>query len=108
VNAIDVCVRQLHRRVAVALHEALVAETKSEYLRHAVLMIQAEDNRADDVVYSWAQAATGNNAAHELRRIEVQTLSRTGHLQRRSAGVQLRHGRGIEHSFVLADEANPG
>ena len=105
-NAIDVVGRQLERYVTVSLYQPFVAETKSQNFRDAVLMVQAEHDRADHVVQPRADTAACDDATHKRGRIEVQTLSRTGHFHRRVSRMEFCQRRRIQHSLVVADEAH--
>ncbi len=66
---------QNERRVAVALHEPLVAEAKAVDAVDAVLKGALVHDAADDVIQSGGEAAAGDDAHGRLRRIEVEHLA---------------------------------
>ena len=99
--------RQFERLVPKPADQAFVAETKAVDLRHAVLGVQVQDDGADDVVQSGAEASAGHDPAREPRRIEEQHAPRAGGLHGRrprasgQAAVDSLEGRVVEHPFIV-------
>ena len=82
-DLVDVPWRQLERRVAVPVGKTFKPVRKTEYSFHAVMEEQAHYQGSDDFIESRADAAAGDDSALQLRRIEVDFLSRSGQFHAR-------------------------
>ena len=104
---------QLDRDVAVAGGEPLVAVAEAEDVAHPVVVVEAEHDRADDVVEPRAEAAAGDDAALELGRVEVDLRARPGLLEGRHRPGRLerlaqQRRAGLEHDPVaVLHEVSP-
>ena len=114
VDPVDGFGRQLERLVPNPAHEAFVPEAEAVDLVHAVVVAQAQDDRADHVVQSGAETAAGHDPARELRRIEEQHAPRSGGLHRGRCRTLVQPGvdsleRGVkEHALLGASEPDAG
>ncbi len=101
---------QPQRFVADPGHQPLVTEAEAIDLPNAVVMVQAQDNGADDIIQPRAQAAAGHDSARQRRSIEEHHLPRAGGLHRRQFGRPLQpalcalEGGVIEHALVVPRE----
>ncbi|NTV51952.1 MAG: hypothetical protein HGA76_02910, partial [Candidatus Firestonebacteria bacterium] len=85
-DAVDRIGRQIKRGVPVPLHETLVAEAKSVDLIHAVMMVQAQNDRPYHVVEAGAEPAAGDDSGGEAGRVAGQGRTWTGQLEARTSG----------------------
>ena len=61
--------------------ESAVAATKSDYLAHAVAVMQLEKERANYIVETGTKSAAGHDGGARFLRIEEKFRPRTGHLE---------------------------
>lgn len=59
-------------------YETFVTKSETIDLLNAVMMEEAQNDRADDIVYTWTESTTSHNAACELRGINEKLLPRAG------------------------------
>jgi hypothetical protein len=104
--------RQLERRVPVPADETFVAEAEPVDRPDAIVVMQAEHDRAYDVVQPRADPAAGHDPARKPRRVEEQHFPRARRLHRGRIfppvvpGLQVLEARVIEDALAVAREAN--
>ena len=83
VNAADVFRREAQRLVTEARHQSFVAEPETQYVSHAVLMIEVQHHRTNHIVKTRAEPPARDDATGNLRRIEKELLPRPAGFHRR-------------------------
>jgi hypothetical protein len=105
---------QVQRFETEPLHQALEPEAESKNRSYAVMMVQAQHDRADDVVHARAEPAASDNAARQGRRVEEEPLPgacafhRRRLLTRPPQPPQIAQRRGIQDAIPIVDESHPG
>ena len=74
-NTVHYSRSQLDRYVAVMIREAFVTVGKTIDRSHSVIMMETQDNRPDHAVETRAEASARDDAALELRRVEIDLFS---------------------------------
>jgi hypothetical protein len=104
VDVVDGARRELHR---VARVEALVPALDAVHGGHAVHVVQAADELADDGVEARAQPAAGHDRRRHLVRLEVHALPRAGAPEVRPPRAALVHHDLLRHRVVRVHEVLP-
>src|SRR6185436_8105225 len=95
-------------------HEAFVAVSKPVDPLYPVVVVEAQDDRSDDVVQAGAQAAARHDAAGQRRGVEVQRLAGAGRFHGGWFGalvepaLHLFDVHVIKHALPVADEPASG
>ena len=108
--------RQQQRPRPLRRIQPLVAIADAQHGRHAVAMVELQEDRTDDVVQAGAKAAAGDNSRLAAARVEEDLFPRTGLFDRqfRAKGPAalrfnpVKHPRIIRHEVAQAVAANGG